>query len=107
MRRNIQRVVDDALGDMVGAFASVDDPAVMRKLFNEVFTSSERRDIALRWELMKMIQQDVPQREIAARLGISLCKITRGSRVLRSRGSASARIMARGTDAVDSVGVDE
>jgi len=90
--------VEAALDEVVQVFASIGEGAVMRKLFEELFTDSERKDVALRWELMKMIQADVPQREIAAELGISLCKITRGSRVLREPGSVAASILSDRSD---------
>ncbi len=55
----------------------------MERLFDDLLTRAELRDLILRWRLLKMLDAGVPQREIAETLGISLCKITRGSRVLK------------------------
>ncbi|UCD63866.1 MAG: transcriptional regulator [Candidatus Zixiibacteriota bacterium] len=74
-------------------FAEVIDRKTMKRLFSEVFTPAEIQDVALRWRLMKMLHEGIPQREIAHRLGISLCKITRGSRVLKAKNSVSKRIL--------------
>ena len=65
----------------------------MKKFFSEIFTPAEIQDVALRWRLMTMLHEGVPQREIADDLGISLCKITRGSKVLKDRGSVTKRLL--------------
>jgi len=79
--------------DISDLFAEVTDKKTMRRLFQEMFTPAEIQDVALRWRLMKMLHEGIPQREIAQRLGISLCKITRGSRVLKSKNSVSKKIL--------------
>jgi len=73
--RDIQAVAD--------LFAGVSDRQEMRRLIDEIFTSAERHDLALRWRLVQQLHAGMPQRRIAAELGISLCKITRGSRILK------------------------
>ncbi len=79
--------------DIVGVFAEVIDRKAMKRLFQEIFTPAEIQDVALRWRLMKMLHEGIPQREIAHRLGVSLCKITRGSRVLKAKSSVSKKIL--------------
>lgn len=69
----------------------------MRKLFSEIFTPAEIQDVALRWRLMEMLDQGIPQRKIASDLGISLCKITRGSKILKKRNSVSKRLLNQTT----------
>jgi TrpR family trp operon transcriptional repressor len=39
------------------------------------------------------------QRKIADELGISLCKITRGSKILKNRKSVTVRMLGDGDDA--------
>jgi TrpR family trp operon transcriptional repressor len=73
--------------EIVDVFCGIEDPARMDRFLGEILTDAERHDLALRWELMKMLESGMSQREVAAKLGISLCKITRGSRVLKKRGS--------------------
>jgi TrpR family trp operon transcriptional repressor len=55
-------------------------------------TPAELENLELRWQLLRLLAGGVPQREIASRLGISLCKITRGSRILKDRESELAAI---------------
>ncbi len=73
---------DDELFEIL---SNINDRATMGKFLKEVLTPRETRDLQLRWQLLKMIQDGVPQRDIATKLGISLCKITRGSRLLKDR----------------------
>ena len=65
------------------------DPEQMRWFLEEILTPAERRDLSLRWQLMKMLKQGIPQRKIAKELGISLCKITRGAKILKQDDSVS------------------
>jgi TrpR family trp operon transcriptional repressor len=61
------------------------------QILGEILTRSEITDLTLRWKLMKMLKSGVPQRKIASELGISLCKITRGARVLKDPGAVANR----------------
>jgi TrpR family trp operon transcriptional repressor len=79
--------------DIVDVFCRLGDRRRMKRLLEEIMTDAERRDLALRWRLMQMLHAGVAQRDVAARLGISLCKITRGSRVLKDRHSVCRRLL--------------
>lgn len=76
------------------ALAALDTPEDAAAFLAEILTEAELRDVALRWELMELLAQGVPQRQIAARLGVSLCKITRGARILKAPRSVSARVLS-------------
>ncbi len=77
----------DDLQELIGVFTQTQNYDAMQKLFEELFTQREKYDFALRWRLMKELHQGKTQREIASDLGISLCKITRGSKILKDPGS--------------------
>ena len=81
------------IDEVIEVFRQIDDYGMMRSFFEEIFTLAERRDLGLRWELMKMLKEEVPQREIASRLGISLCKITRGAKIIKNPDSVTNKIM--------------
>jgi TrpR family trp operon transcriptional repressor len=87
-RKRTRRVDDSGL---IHAFISIREAKVMRKFLMEILTPSEITDLSLRWKLMKMLKAGVPQRKIAAELGISLCKITRGARILKNPGAVTNR----------------
>ncbi len=79
--------------EIIEIFSQISDPVVMEKFFSEILTPKEIKDIKLRWELIKMVNHGLPQREIASRLHISLCKITRGSKILKDKDSVINKIL--------------
>jgi TrpR family trp operon transcriptional repressor len=84
----------DAYDDLIKLFAGTTNESDMYKLFEELFTTAEKKDFALRWTLMQELYQGVPQREIASRHNISLCKITRGSKILKSPNSICKKVLS-------------
>ncbi len=77
------------------ALASESDPANISRFFAEMLTESEMSNIVMRWELMKRLKAGVSQRQIAEDLGLSLCKITRGSKILKDKQSVVARYLTQ------------
>jgi TrpR family trp operon transcriptional repressor len=82
------------LSELAGAMAMVNDPGLIKDFLCCLLTPAEIADIAVRWALVKELKRKTPQREIAKDLGVSLCKITRGSRELKKPGSAFQRMLA-------------
>jgi Trp operon repressor len=74
-------------------FAEIQDYKEMVAFFEEILTPKEINDLELRWELLKELHQGDTQRNIASRHKISLCKITRGSKILKSQGSITRRLL--------------
>lgn len=74
--------VDVALRDLAAALAPLGADE-LHEVFYALLTPPEREKIALRWKLVCMLEQGNTQRAIASELGISLCKITRGSHELK------------------------
>ena len=81
------------LKELAGILARLDDVELLEKLMDEMLTPSEIDALVLRWELLKLLHEGIPQREISKTLGISLCKITRGSRELKKKESAVRKIL--------------
>lgn len=57
--------------------------AEMAVFLEGMLTPQELEEVIVRWELLKRLLQGETQREIAHELGISLGKISRGSRLLK------------------------
>ncbi|MGE4286651.1 MAG: Trp family transcriptional regulator [Phycisphaerae bacterium] len=79
--------------DIIQVLAAIDNEKDMSQFLSEILTPGENKDIALRWRLLHMIREGVPQRKIASELGVSLCKITRGSRILKDKKSICRRYL--------------
>ena len=91
-------IIDDPrvktnLSDLAAALASTGDSGLIEDFLRCLLTPAEIADIAARWALVKDLDAGLPQREIARNLGISLCKITRGSRELKKPNSAWRRLL--------------
>lgn len=84
MHRNTR----DSLPELADLFHRSDDPELVERFLREILTPSEIAAISDRWELVKRLDEGLTQRTIATDLGLSLCKITRGSRELKKPGSA-------------------
>jgi TrpR family transcriptional regulator, trp operon repressor len=82
-----------ATRDLAEVFCGISDTSSMELFFKEIFTPAEIDDFVLRWRLMEMLYEGCTQREIASRLGVSLCKVTRGSAILRSGNSMTAKLL--------------
>ena len=87
--------VEENLVEMSRALANTSDSSLVKDFLHCLLTPAELADIAARWALVKALRRNVPQREIARDLGISLCKITRGSRELKKPGSAFQKIFSQ------------
>ncbi len=96
MSRNDTSDLTLSLADICAVLCGISDSGQMQAFLSEMLTPSERRDLALRWELMRRLKKGVPQRQIATELGISLCKITRGAKILKQEYSISKHYLNAG-----------
>ncbi len=76
-------MTERALHALARALAAARGPADRRALLAALLTPAERARLALRWDLVRRLAAGEHQRRVARALGISLCKITRGSRELK------------------------
>jgi TrpR family trp operon transcriptional repressor len=86
--------VTENLGELVRLLAKIDEPELIEAFLRCLLTPAETADIAARWALVKALGEKIPQRKIARDLGVSLCKITRGSKELKRPNSAFRRVLA-------------
>ncbi len=73
--------------ELIKLFTAITDTDEMERFFREIFTEKERDTLTLRWQLLKDLHAGKTQRSIAADYRISLCKITRGSKLLKGEDS--------------------
>jgi TrpR family trp operon transcriptional repressor len=86
-------LVVENLAELARRLAKTGDQGLIEDFFHCLLTPAEIADVAARWALVKALDKGTPQREIAGNLGLSLCKITRGSRELKKPGSAFRRML--------------
>jgi len=76
-------ILEGSFDEVARVLAASGDQELIKGFLTCILTPSERLDIAARWELVNRIDQGETQRRVAQELGVSLCKITRGSRELK------------------------
>jgi TrpR family trp operon transcriptional repressor len=79
--------------ELLKIISSINDLDELNRFFNDIFTPAELDDISLRWKLLKDLHNGMTQRKIAEKYGISLCKITRGSKVLKDKTSVVLKVL--------------
>lgn len=72
---------------------NIKNPALMDKFLQDLLTPSEYEDIEVRLQIVKKLMQKTPQRKIAKQLGVSIAKITRGSRELLDKNGGFWRVL--------------
>ncbi|NOX35803.1 MAG: transcriptional regulator [Deltaproteobacteria bacterium] len=82
--------VDPELLKIISSIDGLDD---LNRFFEDIFTPAELDVISLRWKLLKDLHKGLAQRKIAEKYGISLCKITRGSKILKNKDSMVLKVL--------------
>lgn len=79
--------------DLLKIITSINNINDLECFFKDIFTPSELDDLSLRWKLLKDLHDGLTQRKIAQKYGISLCKITRGSKILKNKDSFVSKVL--------------
>ncbi len=61
----------------------------------ELLTESELADLSKRWRILELLHQGVTQRDIAKELNVSLCKVTRGARIVKTKDAIVNRFLIK------------
>jgi len=93
--KNVMELQNSAFSEMCKILADCQDAEFINAFLHCLMTPTEIKDFSTRWLLVKEIEKGTSQREIAKKLGISLCKITRGSRELHKENSAFKSVLEK------------
>ena len=64
--------------------------------FSEIFTKNELDTLSKRWRIMELLALGDTQRDIAQKLNVSLCKVTRGAKILKNDNAISTKYLNKG-----------
>lgn len=92
-KENTDEVIDETVKELCHILKQAEDEQFIYEFFKCLFTPPELKDFANRWLLVKELDKGTTQREIAKKFGMSLCKITRGSKELAKEGSAFRKLL--------------
>jgi len=60
-----------------------DDDAVLEQRLKALLTPNEVKEMQHRLQILSLLEQGIPQRDIAKQLGVGIATVTRGSRALK------------------------
>ena len=71
--------------DLLNIVLSIKDKEELKSFIDDMFTEKEVEDVVQRYLLMDDLYKGKSQRDIARARSMSLCKITRGSKMLKKK----------------------
>jgi TrpR family trp operon transcriptional repressor len=83
----------NSIKEISKVLSAIDNPLLIEDLLGCLLTKNELKEIAGRWELVKLLEKGYSQRKVAHELSMSLCKITRGSKELKKKNSAFKKVL--------------
>lgn len=72
---------------------NIDTTAEIETFFKELLTESELETLSKRWRILEMLKNGHTQRDIAKTLQVSLCKVTRGAKIMKDKNSILAKYL--------------
>ncbi|MBQ3319036.1 MAG: transcriptional regulator [Spirochaetia bacterium] len=86
-------ILEQSMAELAKTLATVNDRELLRDFLKALLTPQEYNAVAARWALVRLLDQGMTQRKIAETLGLSLCKITRGSREMKKEESSFRKMI--------------
>lgn len=87
MNRNKLKSIED----IAKFITSLKNEQEITEFFNEILTEPEVETLSKRWQILVMLKDNQTQRYIAQQLKVSLCKVTRGAKILRNKNSVISK----------------
>jgi len=81
------------MDELAETLASVNDSALLKDFLRAILTPQEYSAVASRWALVRLLDSGMTQRKISETLGLSLCKITRGSKEMKKEQSSFRKMI--------------
>lgn len=73
----------DYIADLTAHLLSISSQEEMETALRNLLTPDEFDGVTKRLQIFKMLEQGIPQRQIADTLGVGIATVTRGSRALK------------------------
>ena len=67
----------------------------IQQFFGEILTQSELETLSKRWRILTMLADGFTQRKIARALNVSLCKVTRGAKILKNQDAIATKYLIK------------
>lgn len=86
-------MINENMSEIYEIILKLDTQKDVKIFLKELLTESELSDIIQRWNILKMLNEKKSQRKIAKELTVSLCKVTRGAKILKNENSLIKQIL--------------
>lgn len=83
MERNQIDMNKQYIKELSRVLVQIKDDATAEAFLRNILTPGELEEISKRLQIVKLLLKDVPQREVAKKLGVSMGTVSRGSRELK------------------------
>ena len=67
----------------------------IRNFLIEILTKSELETLSKRWQILKDLSKGSTQRKIAQEHNVSLCKVTRGAKILKNKNAITTKYLIK------------
>jgi len=81
MERELKK--DPRVKELFEVIVHLEDPVECARFFRDLCTLTELKAMAERWQVVQLVSEDIPYREISERTGASTATITRIARWLK------------------------
>jgi TrpR family trp operon transcriptional repressor len=68
---------------LIDYLLNIKDPAILERKLRALLTAKEEAEMQHRLQILELLGQGLPQREIAERLGVGIATVTRGARAFK------------------------
>ena len=83
------------ISEIASVIATLKNDKNVADFMIEILTETELETLSKRWQILKMLNEGRTQRDIAQELKVSLCKVTRGSKILKNRKSIVTKCLVK------------
>ncbi len=91
-----KKVKNSLMKEISALIHSLNNEKEIEKFLYEILTETEISTLSKRWRILKLLAQETTQREIANKLNVSLCKVTRGSKILKNKNAITTKFLNKG-----------
>ncbi|MBI2634207.1 helix-turn-helix domain-containing protein [Candidatus Peregrinibacteria bacterium] len=74
---------DKYIRELAETITSIKDVKLAMSFLSNILTPAELEEISKRLQIVKLLNNGVPQRDVAKKLGVSMGTVSRGSRELK------------------------
>lgn len=83
------------MNEIIDVLSKLNTKEEINSFLNEILTEKEINTLSKRWRILNMLALGDTQRDIAKQLNVSLCKITRGAKILKNKNAIVTKYLIK------------